>query len=842
MNPIPGIDNKYAVPTLIVGTLSVSLALGSLLFLPDPQPRDYVILSAEVGIGVAIAIIVYGISRKNETELTEIARNTNAMIRRQEILNRDIAQSAEQHLQKTLYQIQKSVDEVLKSKQAYDSANKSEKKIYKNTTESRCQNLEYYTKAITTALPSFYWMDNLGRLTTLHRLCVQNSRNIDKMDVRAYEIVKAEAQKMLEEIRNRSELSESSDEQSPDGIGQQSLSVSASSTTYPLHSVIYVRAKIERLLDGNKIRYEILDQRGEVIERKDLDPKDRQYADLTKFGIFEVSFKMRGVKWKVGDAYAVRATYGSLSAEDAFSITHNAPVVQSDKDAYVVGSDMIITVIDPDANVDGNAVDHAGDRRYSKLVVESPRDKIDGYRLLEDGADTGIFQGSVRIIEVPEGGSAAGSVGPPVFQRQLAQQLLGAFSRLGRARPNHRKGPDGGVLECGRGDEITIKYTNRINTAVRTVRTARFGATVEMDQMVYTCTDRVYMTVVAPDLDAGLPPAGSAASEKYCQVSVKTSMGRLAAYRLVECERDSGIFVGSVSLTGFPDMARKVHTDRPLGVTQGEGPDDGMLACMSEDSVEVTVSQGGKSYRGSALTRWNVGVAQFLKSAYAVGDLAVIRIVDPDMNLDSEAIDSFRIRVRSDSDREGIEIAVTETAIASGIFDGEFELDFERSSQKNAVLLVSYGDTVHAEYVDATLPPPSNLGDEQRVASTTLISADRTVQSPLTRLKIESIDVQSGETGLSTLIPGEPALVKVKVGGAKKPHTFTVLLQIEDSEGASHGLLHQSAHIEPDKTSDCAFSWTPPKSGKFVFEVFLWKSIEDPTAFSPTKKKNVTVV
>ena len=74
---------------------------------------------------------------------------------------------------------------------------------------------------------------------------------------------------------------------------------------------------------------------------------------------------------------------------------------------------------------------------------------------------------------------------------------------------------DGDRLE--RGEEIVLEYTDwgpsgsdyvgdedeDVNV---TVYTSNFGATVELDQKVYTWTDKVYITIVAPDhnFDGGL--------------------------------------------------------------------------------------------------------------------------------------------------------------------------------------------------------------------------------------------------------------------------------------------------------------------------------------------------
>ena len=67
---------------------------------------------------------------------------------------------------------------------------------------------------------------------------------------------------------------------------------------------------------------------------------------------------------------------------------------------------------------------------------------------------------------------------------------------------------DGDRLE--RGEEIILEYTDwgpsgsdyvgdEDEDVNLTIFTSNFGATVELDQKVYTWTDKVYITIVAPD-------------------------------------------------------------------------------------------------------------------------------------------------------------------------------------------------------------------------------------------------------------------------------------------------------------------------------------------------------
>ena len=71
---------------------------------------------------------------------------------------------------------------------------------------------------------------------------------------------------------------------------------------------------------------------------------------------------------------------------------------------------------------------------------------------------------------------------------------------------------------------------------IRTVRTSESGAALDLDREAYTCTDRVQITMVAPDLAGGAPAKGP------CRASVGTSIGRLSDYALAEREPGSGVF------------------------------------------------------------------------------------------------------------------------------------------------------------------------------------------------------------------------------------------------------------------------------------------------------------
>src|SRR5437867_6842810 len=257
------------------------------------------------------------------------------------------------------------------------------------------------------------------------------------------------------------------------------------------------------------------------------------------------------------------------------------------------------------------------------------------------------------------------------------------------------------------------------------------GATVELDQKVYTWTDRVYITVVAPahNTDPNLIDA--------INVAVSTRGNTLSPYKLVETGPDTGIFIGYVILTGDEHIIQTGGVDgsgtQPRGSNggtfpSGHGPTDGFIPAEDSDGVSVSFEfTRDQTVTGSALIRWNIGEVKWLEASYPANGQGVLQIVDPDMNLDPKAVDKFDTNVWSDSDSGGIKLTMTETGEATGIFQGTvyFTTNFQSSGNR---LHVAEGDTVTGEFKDRTLPAPYTPADQLRLTSTTFIG---TIVPPL---------------------------------------------------------------------------------------------------------------
>ena len=104
------------------------------------------------------------------------------------------------------------------------------------------------------------------------------------------------------------------------------------------------------------------------------------------------------------------------------------------------------------------------------------------------------------------------------------------------------------------------------------------------------------------------------------------------------------------------------------------GPTNGELATKDDgsDGLSVTFdfSDGQAPIVASALIRWNVGEVQWLEASHAATSSGIVRVIDPDLNLRPDAVDSTEVVVYSETFIGGIDLTVTETREASGIFEG----------------------------------------------------------------------------------------------------------------------------------------------------------------------------
>ncbi len=527
-----------------------------------------------------------------------------------------------------------------------------------------------------------------------------------------------------------------------------------------------------------------------------------------------------------GDILQVEYTDPTDASGDVNTVTDSATfdlrngVLQSDKSVYIIGSDMILTLIEPDLDLDNDQAE-----TYDLDLIEWDSDAAtvtmgdaDGAGALfdpepldfrETGDSTGIFQ---IVIEVPEALD-----GDPL---ERGEEILLEYTDWG---------PSGSDYVGDEDEDVNL-----------TLFTSNFGATVELDQKVYTWTDKVYITIVAPDHNFDSDLVDEIGETERDPVTIATRGNDLDQYRLVETGTDTGIFTGEVILTGFHHDADGVAGDDTSPRTEGEGPTNGFLQADDDDGLTVSFEfSEDETVVGSALIRWNIGEVQWLEASYPATGTGVVRVIDPDVNLDPEAVDNFDVDVWSDSDSGGIDLTVTETNEATGIFEGTVFFTLGDKSEGHR-LRVAEGDTVTVEYEDNTLPDPYSTADELEITATTLIG---TVVPPLERVVVSNLrPLDSFENSLDTISVDQQVQVTADLAsGQDKDQEFAYLVQIQDGNGVTVSLSWIIGSLYGGQSFSSAVSWTPTSAGDYKITAFAWESLSNPTALSPPVSTEITV-
>src|SRR5260370_14346571 len=197
---------------------------------------------------------------------------------------------------------------------------------------------------------------------------------------------------------------------------------------------------------------------------------------------------------------------------------------------------MILTLVEPDLNLDSQQAEtasldliewdsHAFKGTMGPLGLNTANFDAKPSSFVETGKDTGIFQ---AVIKIPKQLSTTGAAKGTLLER--GEQIHLEYTDWG---------PAGSKTVGTNNQDIEL-----------TIYTSNFGATVELDQKVYTWTDRVYITVVAPDHNFDPNLIDTIGSTDLNKVTVSTRGNSISPYKLVESGVDTGIFTGYVILTG----------------------------------------------------------------------------------------------------------------------------------------------------------------------------------------------------------------------------------------------------------------------------------------------------
>ena len=507
---------------------------------------------------------------------------------------------------------------------------------------------------------------------------------------------------------------------------------------------------------------------------------------------------------------------------DSSTVDLRTGTISTDKEVYVIGQDFIVTINDPDLNLDSdsmesyssNMVEWDSDASSSTLLGASSGSTFapNPSKFRETGSNTGVFQ---TVFTFPSSLSSTDiENGEEVVLTYRDQGLSGK-------------------------SEVKDDYSD-VET---TIYASNFGAIVELDKAIYDWTDRILITVTAPDHNRDSEKEesiGSTALPVKVSTRAETFPTGTTSYTLRETGEDTGVFFGEYVLYGFADgnifstekAAAGTETGNTDGVINTSGQTDGITVSYEYTDDAVSLA--------SALIVWNIGEISFSDSSVSPGGSTVVQLIDGDLDKDPDVIDTTTASVWSDSDSGGISITLHETDEDTGVF--EETIYFTSDDKSTGTLLrVSEGDTVTSEYTDQSLPEPYEQSDTLTIAATTTVG---TVYPPLERAPASNARVVDAfGSQVSEVSADQQVQIAADVSnGTGKDQSFAYLVQVQDANGVTVSLAWITGALTDGQSMSPALSWTPTSSGSYTATVFVWQSVDNPTALSPTVSVDIDVV
>ena len=526
------------------------------------------------------------------------------------------------------------------------------------------------------------------------------------------------------------------------------------------------------------------------------------------------------------------AAGGSTTLYDSAIFALHTGQLSVDKDVYIMGQDAVITLTDADLNRDSGTseqydlrlIEWDSSANSSVLLHNSyctTGCTLDPSNLTETGDNTGVFQ---TVFTIPTSiAEQSGTATSP----EMGEEVTLTYRDRGLS----------GEKSYG-DDELDIEAGFSIS---------KFGAIVELDKAVYDWTDTVVVTITAPDHNnnanneetigtSSLPIQASTRAGKMCTTGDKT-------YTLNESDEDTGVFTGEFALRGF-DHTMATSQSYTVSTTEAcTGNTSGELSTAGNmDGVTVSYEWvDGSVAIASAIVQWNIGEVEIVDSTVSPNGSTVIRVTDVDEDVSSTVIDTFKVDVFSDSDSGGFQATVSETGEGTGVFEGTIHFA-DDAATSGLTLRVAEGDTVTVEYTDVTLPGPDyTTADDLTIAATATVG---TTTPPLERAPAANARVVDafGSSVAEVSVDQQVQIAADVANSQGKEQAFAYLVQVQDSNGVTVSLAWITGSLNAGQSMSPALSWTPSTSGSYTATVFVWESVDNPVALSPTVSVGIDVV
>jgi len=360
------------------------------------------------------------------------------------------------------------------------------------------------------------------------------------------------------------------------------------------------------------------------------------------------------------------------------------------------------------------------------------------------------------------------------------------------------------------------------------------------DKPIYSWTDKVKITIFAPSWNSDRYLIDSIGDNEDNPIKISTGSHSLDPYRFTETGVNTGIFTAEITLTGFSHDADGDGDIDTTPRTLGNGPTSGFLEVDRNSAITISFEfADGVVLTESVLTTWNMGNVQFSDNNFLSDKSALIRVIDPDLNLNPEALDQIPIEVSSDSDIAGIEVTAIETSESSGIFVATIAFTQNLSSSGNRLLALP-GDEIYAKYDDHTLPKPYSTSDNLEIITLAKITS---LISPLERITNSPITLTDS---LGTPLKSFQANNRIQIVGSVTNEQnfnqkFVYLVQVKDHNNAVESISWIGGELSSQQNLNVSQSWLPKNSGTFFIETYVWNSLDDQIPLSQLTSTSVII-
>jgi len=503
----------------------------------------------------------------------------------------------------------------------------------------------------------------------------------------------------------------------------------------------------------------------------------------------EISKNAMKPAWIGAKITVYRVGEPGFKAEGRFEVYQVSPGDLSvDKTLVPINGTIVLTVYDPDANVDSKAEDDVSVNVYVDGVKKTVM-----WTLKETGANTGKFTYTVSPAkDIPDVSPAS-----------------------------------------------TIKFEYEDKTPIRDPTAAEFGTSIKVSVTVkvasYTGTlvtpkdwigpyEIMVISVKDPDLNLDITRAEEASVKITLEGTAETK-----TLTLKETGVNTGVFEGKFSLGWWKTSI--VEDTIPAEEIREKGYIGKRITMVYEDEADET---GSKKINIAILTIRAVDAEVLTdKDAVNLGETLVITVKNLDIAGNPKA-EFRRIVVRSTTYPVGITFYVTE------VEPGIYQVKVTPVSLKDWVvgapeIPAKLGDTLTIEYVD----PIAADGTEKLFSKTVVVGVP--IERPVPARAVKFADPITGAEKAAGKV-GEMILLQATVKNVDVVEkTCTVVIKVKDAAGATIYIGTATATLAPGQEFAPGITWVPTIKGDYTIEVLVIKSLAEPTPYSDKMTTPLTV-